>query len=134
MLYEQAISQLSKIKINTSRVKINDITIAGNECIINYMIDLLKRLSGNKELEIATEALDNQYIRLTVPMPSLNIAQNKVDQVFLPTSENFQLMLCKQIVRDHSEMANKHRCGIEAVVKDGKTYIIIILPGTKQKQ
>lgn len=134
MLYEQAISQLSKIKINTSRVKLNDITIAGNECIINYMIDLLKRLSGNKELDIATEALDNQYIRLTVPMPSLSIAQNKVDQVFLPTSENFQLMLCKQIVRDHSEMANKHRCGIEAVVKDEKTYIIIILPGTKQKQ
>ena len=134
MLYEQAISQLSKIKINTSRVKLNDITIAGNECIINYMIDLLKRISGNKELEIATEALDNQYIRLTVPMPTLNIAQNKVDQVFLPTSENFQLMLCKQIVRDHSELTNKHRCGIEAVVKDEKTYIIIILPGTKQKQ
>lgn len=134
MLYEQAISQLSKIKINTSRVKLNDITIAGNECIINYMIDLLKRISGNKELEIATEAIDNQYIRFTVPMPSLNIEQNKVDQVFLPTSENFQLMLCKQIVRDHSELTNKHRCGIEAVVKDEKTYIIIILPGTKQKQ
>ena len=86
-----------------------------------YLFSLLQKASGEKSLNIENES-DGNYTVYRVSMPGLAFRN-----FFCPTKENIPFLICRQIVRENSEMTNRHRCGIVAAAQGEGTLFIITL-------
>lgn len=128
VLSEQSMRQLSRIKLRMAKVCIMGIELVGDAGLLNYMFDFLLKSSGEKKESVEITELSNGYVRFSVPMPSMKLTQQQAKELFNPSSGNFMYMLCRQIVRDHSEYTNRRRCGIEAEIRNGCAYVSIVLP------
>lgn len=127
VLSEQSMRQLARIKLRMAKVSIMGIQLIGDAGLLSYMFDFLLKTSGEKKESVQIAELPDGYVRFSVPMPSLQMTEQQAKDLFNPSSGNFMFMLCRQIVRDHSEYTNRRRCGIEAEVIDGCTYVNIVL-------
>jgi hypothetical protein len=64
-----------------------------------------------------------------MPMPTLHLSDDEAQALFTPASiQNIPYLLCRQIVRDHGEATNRRMCGIWAEVREGLSFVRIILP------
>ena len=127
VLSEQSMRQLARIKLRMAKVSIMGIQLIGDAGLLNYMFDFLLKTSGEKKESVQITELPDGYVRFSVPMPSMQLTEQQAKDLFNPSSGNFMFMLCRQIVRDHSEYTNRRRCGIEAEIYDGCTYVNIVL-------
>ena len=75
----------------------------------------------------ATAALVN----LQTPMATAAHAIHTVQDLFNPNVGNIAFLLCKQIVRDHSEFTNHRGCRIMAEPAAKGINILIMLPKKK---
>ena len=87
--------------------------------------DILRKQSGEKQLNVSYEPKGDKYVVCTVDMPHLHLTEAEAAALFTPAGvENIPYLLCRQIVRDHGEATNRRGCAIRA--EDKK--IIIALP------
>ena len=102
--------------------------ILGDQNLVRYLFDILKKQSGQKRLDIAYSQKADRYMTLTIPMPQLKLSEQEAQELFTPSKEHIPYLLCRQIIRDHAEATNRHGCGIYATIIDGTTNMIITLP------
>jgi hypothetical protein len=121
LLSEQAMSQVERVKLHLRPLEHG---ILGDETLIRYLFDILKKQSGQKNLATTFTRHDDKYIEVRVDFgPSDGPAE-----LFTPSIANIPFLLCRQIVRDHGEATNRRACSIRSETQNGITTIIIILP------
>jgi hypothetical protein len=115
LLSQQAQSQVERVKLHLKHL---DHNILGDEVLINYLFDLLKRMSGLRQPDLKFTRRNAQYVEVVAtiyPSPQTQ-------------SLRFASLLCRQIVRDHGEATNRRACSISEEQHDNETIITIILP------
>lgn len=124
----QAIRQVERAHLHLKPIRIGEMSILGDENLIRYLFEILRKVSGEKSLTKTCQQKDDQYIEVRVAMPSLCLTEQQAANLFTPLREHIPYLLCRQIVRDHGEATNRRGCGIRAEVIDHISYMIITLP------
>ena len=124
LLSQQAMHQVSQGKLHLKAVSLYGQTVLGDENLLRYLFEILTRQKEN----ISAEAKDDKYVLFTVRMPQLKLTEEEAQNLFTPTQDHINYLLCRQIVRDHSEATNRRGCGIWAEQVNGITNIKITLP------
>ena len=97
--------------------------------LLVYLFEILKKHGGTEP--VATDdGAPQDYVKISVAMPELNLTVQQRTQLFTPLTIDFDYFLCRQIVRDFGEAANARACGIQALREDNSEKIVITL--TKQ--
>ena len=73
---------------------------------------------------------DGKYIVIHALCHDKTLTQQRCASLFDPEIDNLPFLICRQIVREISELTNLHGCGITTECSSGedKTMINIILP------
>jgi hypothetical protein len=127
LLSQQAMRQMEHTKLH---LKPLEHEILGDAEIIAYLFEILRRQSGQKTLNVEWQMADDNYVKAIVMMPSLQLTDDDMLRLFMPQSEqNIHFLICREIVRQHGEAANRHGCGIRAERSEqNMIQIIITLP------
>ena len=125
ILSQQAMRQLDKVKIHLQPLTLYGQTVLGDENLLGYMFELLNR----NPADISATVKDTHYVTYDVRMPQLHLTSEQAHELFMPAVNHINYLLCRQIVRDHSEATNRRGCGILAQVDEQQqTVIQITLP------
>ena len=131
LLTQQAMLQTDHLQLHLKRL---DHDILGDENLISYLFELLRKQTKQKTLDVGYETYNDQYVRCKVRMPQLTLTAEQARQLFDTQGDasdydrKISFLLCRQIVRDHGEATSHRGCGIWAEVEDNQTIIIILLP------
>ena len=127
MLSQQAIRQLDYGKMHIQAL---DHQVLGDAIYVDYLFDILRKKSGEKTLQIEWEPYDDHYMTARVPLPSFQVGDVPLQQLFMPVhADNIPFLICREIVRQHGEATNRHACGIRAEQDTNHIInIIITLP------
>ena len=131
MLSSQLMRQTEYVKFTVENVEIEGIQFFGDKVLLRYLFDILLKQLGGKLGEPSYS--DDGCVTFSVSLSSLVLSAEQCSELFTPSEENIPLLVCKQIVRDHSEFTNLRMCGISARPSTDNTGIIItiILPKAK---
>ena len=130
LLSQQAMRQVERTKLHLKPLADG---ILGDETLVRYLFDILKKQSGQKRLTKTVSHQDDRYASITVVLPDLRLSPLQAQQLFTPAVDNIPFLLCRQIVRDHGEATNRRGCSIRAeVAPDGSTLVHVLLPSTNQ--
>ena len=124
ILSQQATHEAERTKLH---LKPLDHQILGDENLIRYLFEILRKLSGHKILE-PQYTQKEQYVVVCIPLPQLKLSEEQAHELFTPSNEHIPYLICRQIVRDHGEATNRRGCGIYASLIEGTTNMIITLP------
>ena len=108
--------------------------ILGDETLVGYLFELLRKQSGNRKLEAQYHPYDQHFIEVRVPMPALQLSADEAAHLFEPRQDHIPYMLCRQIVREHGEAIHRSDFGIKAVIAEhnGKKETVIIMKLPRQ--
>ena len=124
LLSEQAIRQLDYGKMH---IQMLDHQVLGDAVYVDYLFDILRKKSGEKTLQVEWQPLDDHYMTARVLLPSFQVADVPLHQLFMPVHvDNIPFLICREIVRQHGEATNRHACGIRAE-RDTNNIINIII-------
>ena len=127
LLSQQSMSQVETVRLH---LKPLDHGILGDENLIGYLYELLRKENGQQKPQMTFTPRDERYVECRVAMPSLQ----RTD-LFTPSSEaNIPWLLCRQIVRDHGEATNRRACAISAEKAQQGVTIVITLPRTNKSR
>ena len=127
LLSQQSMSQVEAVRLHLRPL---DHGILGDENLIGYLYELLRKENGLQKPEMMFTPRDERYVECRVAMPSLQ----RTD-LFTPSSEdNIPWLLCRQIVRDHGEATNRRACAISAEKAQQGVTIVITLPRTNKSR
>ena len=123
------LSQQAQKQTERSRLRLKPLhhDILGDETLVRYLFDILRKIAGQKLQPEYTKREDG-YVEVRVPTPALKLSETEATELFTPSKENLPYLLCRQIVRDLGEATNRRGCGIYATIQDNTTNMIIILP------
>lgn len=124
ILSQQATHEAERTKLHLRPL---DHQILGDENLIRYLFETIRKQSGQKELTPQYTQKD-QYVEVHIPLPLLQLSEDEAHDLFTPSNEHIPYLVCRQIVRDHGEATNRRGCGIYATVIVGTTNMIITLP------
>lgn len=119
ILSEQADTQIRNFHLHLKHL---DNEVLGDENLLCYLFDILRRQSPQKQINVKYETKDNFYVECRVELIGVKSVS------FMPTVENIPYFICRQIVREHGEATGCRACGITAEAMNNGTRIIIILP------
>ena len=117
LLSEQAMVQLdNNLKVNSR--------------LVNYLFELIKKISGESNIQRTLKDKDKLYVMICLELPSLHLTDAQCAVLFTPLSIDIHYMVCRQIVREIGETTNLRGCGISASQLNGRqgTLIEITLP------
>ena len=117
LLSEQAMVQLdNNLKVNSR--------------LVNYLFELIKKISGESNIQRTVKDKDKLYVMICLELPSLHLTDAQCAVLFTPLSIDIHYMVCRQIVREIGETTNLRGCGISASQLNGRqgTLIEITLP------
>ena len=127
MLCTQAAQQLGKTAVTMRRTRITDIvdpktfrgdaslTVFCNRNLVCLLFDILRKQTSNGEMEVEADLMNDGYVRFFVSMSSFLHDRNDLQRLFMPeSSRSIPFLLCRQIIRDHSEGTSHRGCGIFA--------------------
>lgn len=105
-------------------------SVMGDSTLINYLFDIIKHRCGVRQQEMTTTEKDGKYIVIHALCHDKTLTQQRCASLFDPEIDNLPFLICRQIVREISELTNLHGCGIttECSSDEDKTMINIILP------
>ena len=107
--------------------------VLGDETLIRYLYEILRRQNGQQRLDKQFTPRDDRYVEVRIPMLQLRLTPEQAADLFMPSKAHIPFLLCRQIVRDHGEATNRRGCGIFAELADGICVIVITLPAAKTK-
>ena len=125
ILSTQAMHQVAPIKLHLKPLEHG---ILGDENLVRYLFEILKKQSGDKHPDIQFFPQDGPYVEIHIPMSQLKLTEEQVRDLFTPSKDHLPYLLCRQIIRDHGEATNRRGCGIYATLIEGITNMIITLP------
>ena len=129
VLSRQAMRQVERASLHLKPLEGD---VLGDENLIRYLYEILRRQSGQQQLDKQFTGRDDRYVEVRIPMPQLTITPEEATKLFTPSKVHIPFLLCRQIVRDHGEATNRRGCGIFAELVDGVTTIVITLPRVKR--
>ena len=124
LLSQQAMHQVLQGRLHLTAVPLYGQDVLGDRNLLRYLFELLTR----QKQDISAEPRDDKYVLFTVRMPQLHLSDGELRDLFTPSRTHISYLLCRQIVRDHSEATNRRGCGIWAENINGITHIKITLP------
>ena len=93
-----------------------------------YAISLLRKIVPQEQLSFAHQDIDRLYVRLTTTLHTLKLSAQQIQELFMPSTADFRLLICRQIIRELGETTNARGCGIQAfAAPDGGTTIEITI-------
>lgn len=130
----QAMRQLDRCRLSFTSVSIRrllgpsvpDVCVLGDAGLLGFMFDILRRQVGFGGIDVADATQPGGYLSFRVSMSG--IAPGRVATLFAPDVDNIPYLVCRQIVREHSEGTGRRRCGIVASASGGGAVIEITLP------
>ena len=124
ILSEQANRQVETVKLHLTKLEHE---ILGDRVLIDYLFELLRREAHQKTLDISYNVRPDapEYVTCRVPMPGVTPTS------FMPSTDNLNYLLCRQIVREHGEATSRHACGISTEQTANGSFVIITLPRYK---
>lgn len=126
ILSAQAMKEISTIEIHCVRMDWYGAEILADEEMMRYLFEILRKVSGQHQLEVKTFLQENtSYALYSIAMPGLSLTQKQCEQLFSSSTVNVQFLICRQIVREIGEATNARGCGIQAR-KNEKSVIIDI--------
>ena len=125
ILSAQAMHQVAPTKLHLKPLQHG---ILGDENLVRYLFEILKKQSGEKHPDIQYLPQDGPYVEIHIPMPQLKLTEEQARDLFTPSKDHLPYLLCRQIIRDHGEATNRRGCGIYATLIEGITNMIITLP------
>ena len=125
VLSRQAMRQVERA---TLHLKPLEGGVLGDETLIRYLYEILRRQNGQQRLDKQFTPRDDRYVEVRIPMPQLRLTPEQAADLFTPSKAHIPFLLCRQIVRDHGEATNRRGCGIFAELADAVTTIVITLP------
>ena len=125
ILSRQATYEAERTKLHLQPL---DHHILGDENLIRYLFEIIRKQSGQKKLERQYLEKDEQYVEVHIPLPQLRLTEAEAHDLFTPSNSHIPYLICRQIVRDHGEATNRRGCGIYATIINGTTNMIITLP------
>ena len=127
ILSRQAMNQLNISKIHVKELPHE---VLGNAVYIDYLFEILRKLSGQNKLEVSWIPQDDKYVNACVKMPDLKLSEDRLHQLFMPIElDSIPYLICREIVRQHAEATNRHSCGIRSRMDNyNNVEIIITLP------
>jgi signal transduction histidine kinase len=138
MLSSQALRQVEIVKFKVTVVPVNEIIetdstlkLIGDKDMLKYLFEILTKQSKDKRLNVKIESSDDIYVSFVINLPHLILSKERCDDLFTPNVDNITFLLCKQIVRDHSEFTNHRGCRIMAEPAVEGINILIMLPKKK---
>ncbi|MGN1264102.1 MAG: DUF5112 domain-containing protein [Prevotella sp.] len=142
ILSEQVMLQTDRVKIHVEPIAVrsfvpsapDDLYILADRNMLQYMFEIIGHNGGCSRDRYKVEQIDDRYLRIIISMPSLKLTLDEVRNLFNPDVSNIPYLLCRQIVRDHSEQTNRRGCGIMADMNGDEVEISIIMPQTKPRQ
>lgn len=144
LLSEQAMRQVEAVKLKVERLAVTDILpansqvsgerlmVLGDRDMLKYLFDLLKSQSGEQSLRVSVSSRDDHYAVFSVAMPHVEYDAQTDGNLFTPSMTHIPYLLCRQIVRDHSEQTARRGCGM-AVEADGQGGINMLVTLTKTR-
>ena len=128
----QAMRQVERTHLHLTTLKGG---VLGDETLVRYLFELLRKQSGQRQLQPVYTTLDERYVEVRIDMPQLKLSSEEAASLFTPSKDHILYLLCRQIVRDHGEATNRRGCGIRAeLTSEGIVQIIIVLPSAKIKK
>lgn len=102
--------------------------VLGDKALIMYLFDILKKQCGCVRSDVSVSLQGDRYVVFDVVCRHVCAGRVRNHSLFAPSASNIPFLICRQIVRENSELANLHGCGITAWPSDdGGTHIRIIL-------
>ena len=124
VLSQQALRQTERTRLHLKPLHDD---ILGDETLVRYLFDILRKLAGRK-LQPEYTSREGGYVEVRVPMPELKLSEAEAADLFTPSKDHLPYLLCRQIIRDHGEATNRRACGIYATLIEGTTIMNITLP------
>ena len=127
LLSEQAMRQVEAVKLKVERLAVTDIMpansqvsgerlmVLGDRDMLKYLFDLLKSQSGEQSLRVSVSSRDDHYAVFSVAMPHVEYDAQTDGNLFTPSMTHIPYLLCRQIVRDHSEQTARRGCGMAVI-------------------
>ncbi len=142
-LCEQAVAQAQTVRMKMETIKASDLcdnagshlAVVGNRQRLDYLLRTLRRQLQNATVEESCDVLDSdrRYVSLTLKATYKGgQTPPSPEDMFTPNTENIPYIICRQIMRDHSEATSMRGCGMEAFANEHTLTIRIVLPGRKQ--
>ena len=117
MLSSQASKQLACLKLHFTREA------------FDYMLQLLAKTAGCKNVEFSVSVSSEQYAKVSVPLPGLVLTDEQMEHLFTPLTTHVDMLLVRQMIREVGEETNMRASGTRAVRgTDGNVTVEIILP------
>ena len=93
-----------------------------------YAISLLRKIVPQEQLSFDHQDIDRLYVRITTTLHTLKLSAQQIQELFTPSTADFRLLICRQIIRELGETTNARGCGIQAfAAPDGGTTIEITI-------
>ena len=142
ILSEQAMLQTDRMKIHVEPIALcsvlasapKDLYIWADRNMLLYMFEIIEHNGGCSLEKYEVKQIDDKYLRIVISMPSLKLTADEAHNLFNPAVGNIPFLLCRQILRDHSEHTNRRGCGIMAEMNDNVIEISIIMPVTTARK
>lgn len=133
ILCEQVMRQVEAVTFGCKPVPLKrrfgvDECVLGDETLVKYLFDILEKQCGGTAANTNVTMKGDKYIVFDVCCDKLNIGEGRCQSLFTPSVENIPFLVCRQIVRENSELSGRHGCGITAEpMLDGGTLMRITL-------
>ena len=125
MLSLQAMHQTQGVKLH---LKPLDHELLGDETLIRYLFEILRKQSGEKKIDAEYQPYDEHFVEVRVHMPHLHLTETEAARLFEPRKDHIPYLLCRQIVREHGEAIHRSDFGIKAELINNQIVIILKLP------
>lgn len=136
ILSTQTMLQIRNVQNVCQRISLDkyadtDLKIKGDIILFEYMLEILRKQSGQKRLDITASVKSEKYVVLEIYMPGNDITEEKCKGLFTPSVDNIPFLICRQIVRNNSEATNLSGCGIvaETCAEGGMVLRIVMARG-----
>lgn len=133
ILSAQTMLQIKSIRNNADSISLEKYTdtglrLRGDIILFEYMLEILKKVSGQKQLNVTVGGKGDKYVLLSIYMPMLRLTEQQCKELFTPLIQNIPFLICRQIVRNNSESTNLSGCGIvaEPAIEDGVVIRIVM--------
>ena len=137
LLSQQSMRQVDAVKYDCRLVPVADVLphcrselrLLGDRDMLAWLFELLRQQAATTPLQVEVSATDDQqYAVFRVAMPTLQLSAAECAQLFAPSMAHLPFLLCRQIVRDHSQLTARRGCGMRAEPRpEGGTTIIVTL-------
>lgn len=131
MLCEQIQRQVDTISYECKPVSLIDIAgideyVLGDTVLIKYLFEILKAQCGCVNSDISVSSKNKKYIVIDVLChQAYSCSETGIADLFVPSVKNIPYLICRQIVRENSELTNLHGCGIVAVKSDKENCMVL---------